>query len=220
MKDLVFLIFKNGFVTTLIVPEGNAADSPQLVPLVKETIKNTGVTPSKSMFYSKSNTIRTTIPAEYCNSCEQRKNCPVKRAKRGFRIAHTAKDRRLEKRRKKEATDEFRKVYSKRSGIESTNSGIKRRTGMSRLRVRGKESVFQAMILRMAGWNIFQAAKTEKAREYVRKAMADICQQSGKSILNMVSNILGLKSPRIVHFISLDKIKRDWLNYSVIRQGA
>ena len=174
-----------------------------------------GRTPSKSMFYPKSNTIRTTIPAEYCNSCEQRKNCPVKRAKRGFRIAHTAKDRRLEKRRQKEATDEFRTVYSKRSGIESTNSGIKRRTGMSRLRVRGKESVFQAMILRMAGWNILQAAKTEKARDYVRKAMAGICQQSGKSILNVVSNILGLKSSRIVHFISLGKIKRDWLNYSL-----
>jgi len=67
----------------------------------------------------------------------------------------------------------------------------------------------------MAGWNILQAAKTEKARDYVRKAMAGICQQSGKSILNVVSNILGLKSSRIVHFISLGKIKRDWLNYSL-----
>ncbi|MCK5034723.1 MAG: transposase [Candidatus Sabulitectum sp.] len=37
---------QNGFVTVLIVPEGNAADSPQLLPLVKGTIKNTGVVPS------------------------------------------------------------------------------------------------------------------------------------------------------------------------------
>ena len=33
----------NGFVTVLHVPEGNAADSPQLVSLVEEAIKNTGV---------------------------------------------------------------------------------------------------------------------------------------------------------------------------------
>jgi hypothetical protein len=35
----------NGFVTALYVPEGNAADSPQLVPLVEEAISNTGVVP-------------------------------------------------------------------------------------------------------------------------------------------------------------------------------
>lgn len=33
----------NGFVTVLYVPEGNAADSPQLVSLVEEAICNTGV---------------------------------------------------------------------------------------------------------------------------------------------------------------------------------
>lgn len=33
----------NGFVTVLYVPEGNAADSPQLISLVEESIRNTGV---------------------------------------------------------------------------------------------------------------------------------------------------------------------------------
>jgi len=37
---------QNGFVTALIVPKGNAADAPQLLPLVQKTIKNTGVVPS------------------------------------------------------------------------------------------------------------------------------------------------------------------------------
>jgi hypothetical protein len=36
----------NGLVTVLYVPEGNAADSPQLVSLVEEAIGNTGVVPS------------------------------------------------------------------------------------------------------------------------------------------------------------------------------
>lgn len=34
----------NGFVTSLIVPEGNAADSIELVPAIRESIKRTGVT--------------------------------------------------------------------------------------------------------------------------------------------------------------------------------
>src|SRR5229473_1646920 len=35
-----------GFVTGLVLPRGNAADSPHLVPMVKEQITNTGVIPS------------------------------------------------------------------------------------------------------------------------------------------------------------------------------
>ncbi len=35
-----------GFVTALMLPRGNAADSPHLVPMLKEQITNTGVIPS------------------------------------------------------------------------------------------------------------------------------------------------------------------------------
>jgi len=35
-----------GFVTALVLPRGNAADSPHLVPMVKEQMTNTGVIPS------------------------------------------------------------------------------------------------------------------------------------------------------------------------------
>lgn len=37
---------ENGFVTALIVPKGNAADAPKLLPLVEDSIRNTGVVPS------------------------------------------------------------------------------------------------------------------------------------------------------------------------------
>ena len=70
-----------------------------------------------------------------------------------------------------ETTDEFRVIYNKRAGIESTNSGIKRRTGMARLRVRGKKSVFHTIIFKIAGWNILQAAKAGKMRKYVAGKM-------------------------------------------------
>src|SRR6201982_900101 len=35
-----------GFVTALVLPRGNAADSPHLVPMAQEQIANTGVIPS------------------------------------------------------------------------------------------------------------------------------------------------------------------------------
>jgi len=41
---------KNGFVTALIVPEGNAADSGQLEPIVESAVRRTGVTPSLLSF--------------------------------------------------------------------------------------------------------------------------------------------------------------------------
>jgi hypothetical protein len=37
---------RGGFVTALVFPRDNAADSPHLVPMVKEQITNTGVIPS------------------------------------------------------------------------------------------------------------------------------------------------------------------------------
>ena len=40
----------NGFVSALLVPEGNAADSAMLLPLVREAVGNTGVTPRLASF--------------------------------------------------------------------------------------------------------------------------------------------------------------------------
>ena len=36
----------SGFVTALVLPRGNAADAPHLVPMLKQQITNTGVIPS------------------------------------------------------------------------------------------------------------------------------------------------------------------------------
>ena len=65
-----------------------------------------------------------------------------------------AKQTRLIRRRRNQETEEFKKKYRKRSGIEATNSGLKRTTGLSRLRVRGKASVFHAMLLKVTGWKL------------------------------------------------------------------
>jgi hypothetical protein len=160
-----------------------------------------GYRPSKSIHNPETGKTRTMMAAEYCNTCVFKNECPVKRARRGYRFDHTAKQRRLDKRRRDEDGDEFRKVYSKRAGIESTNSGIKRRTGMSRLRVRGEVSVYQAIVLKLAGWNIFQASRTIKAREYVKKQIERVCSLPGSSEIQGILRLSGVKSLKYVVYL-------------------
>jgi hypothetical protein len=113
----------------------------------------------------------TRMSPDLCRECEHKGRCPVKQTRGGCRFEHTGKERRLDSRRRMEKTDKFREIYRKRSGIESTNSGIKRRTGMARLRVRGRPSVFHAIVMKIAGWNILQATNSTKMREYVGRQM-------------------------------------------------
>ena len=70
----------------------------------------------------------------------------------------SGKDKRLAARRRQEATEEWRNRYKLRAPIEGTNSGLKRRLGMKRLRVRGRCSVHTTIHLKIAAWNISRAA--------------------------------------------------------------
>ena len=61
----------------------------------------------------------------------------------------------------------FAERYATRSGIESTNSGLKNRLGLERLRVRGRGSVFRVILHKVAGWNVLRAAASKKLRAWV-----------------------------------------------------
>ncbi len=100
----------------------------------------------------------TTMPAHVCSSCPSFDRCPMRQVRKTYQLEHSAKQRRLAARRREEQTEAFRDRYRRRGGIEGTNSGIKRRTGMGRVRVRGKTRVFSEILLRLAGWNILRAA--------------------------------------------------------------
>ena len=76
---------------------------------------------------------------------------------------------RLINRRRRERTEEFQEKYRKRSGIESTNSLLKRVTGLGRLRVRGRDSVFMSIYLKVAGWNVLRAAAVRSVIEKLTK---------------------------------------------------
>jgi len=117
---------------------------------------------------------RTQMDPTACAACPHTNRCPVRQNKKSSRLDHTAKDRRISQRRRAQDNDAFRERYRKRSGIESTNSGIKRRTGFGRLRVRGQKSVFHAFYLKVAGWNILRASHSKKMQAHVARRIQDI----------------------------------------------
>ena len=111
---------------------------------------------------------------EDCASCPFREACPVEETKKGkYKVEYTPKQRRQEERRREEDTAAFRERYAKRSGLESTNGGLKRKHGLGELRVRGSPGVRHALFLKVAGWNLNRATAsgklTSKVAEMLRK---------------------------------------------------
>ena len=116
---------------------------------------------------------RIEMPASACCECPFRKQCPIENTRDGkFTLEFTDKERRLAGRRVEEATEVFKERYAPRSGIESTNSGLKNRLDLGRLRVRGRGSVFRVLRHKVAGWNVLRAAASAKLRAWVQTQVA------------------------------------------------
>jgi hypothetical protein len=100
---------------------------------------------------------------------------------------------RLINRRRHERSEEFQKKYRKRGGIESTNSLLKRVTGLGRLRVRGRKSVFMSIYLKVAGWNVLRAAAVRSMIEKLMKPgqLASFAQ-GNRALLSVLSAIRAL----------------------------
>jgi len=106
----------------------------------------------------------TVMRSSDCAGCEFGSRCPVKKSGGQFVLHHTPAQRRLAARRAEQATDAFKENYAIRAGGESVNSGLKRKTGMGRVRTRGRPRVRMAVLFRCAGWNIFRALAAMKKR--------------------------------------------------------
>ena len=130
-----------------------------------------GHEPERSEHDQASGKTRTEMPAAACENCPHSAECPVRCVRGRYLLDHTAKKRRLAARRREQATEEFRKDYQIRAGIESTNSGLKRRTGFGRLRCRGGARVFYRIVMKVCGWNILRAAATETLRRSVAETI-------------------------------------------------
>ncbi|RLB87155.1 MAG: hypothetical protein DRH50_17340 [Deltaproteobacteria bacterium] len=126
-----------------------------------------GVEPKCSTYNPLDGKTTTIMPQDACMSCEFSGECPMRKSRGQYRMEHTPRQRRLAARRREENTSVFRERYQRRAGIEGTNSGLKRRVGLARLRVRGKAHVFSAIRNKVTGWNIRRAAACTKMRKIV-----------------------------------------------------
>jgi hypothetical protein len=121
------------------------------------------------------------MPASACAGCPFRASCPIEDARGGrYTLDFSDKDHRLAGRRREQETEVFTRRYAKRAGIESTNSGLKNRLGLGRLRVRGRGSVFRVIQHKVAGWNVLRAAASKELRARV-KAQVDQALKGGES---------------------------------------
>jgi hypothetical protein len=124
--------------------------------------------------------MRIEMPASACGECPFRQRCPIDSTRDGkFVLEFTDKEHRLAGRRVEEATEVFKERYAPRAGIESTNSGLKNRLGLGRLRVRGRGSVFRVLLHKVAGWNVLRAAASAKLRAWVKARVAQALKGGG-----------------------------------------
>jgi len=100
--------------------------------------------------------------SEHCCACPQREQCPVKTGKKRHYLRINLKALRIAGRRAREQTPEFKDKYRWRSGIESTFSGMDKKMGVKRLRVRGLFAVGYCARLKAIGVNIFRATKVRR----------------------------------------------------------
>ena len=129
-------------------------------PLVVERDKEAGTT-------------RIETAPEVCAGCPFRNACPIHKTRDGrYTLEFTDKAHRLAGRRREQETPVFTERYAQRSGIESTNSGLKNRLGLKRLRVRGRGSVFRVILHKVAGWNVLRAAAAQRMRAWVSGQVA------------------------------------------------
>ena len=176
--------------TSTAAPTSDTATPACATPMEKLTIDDfsvdertgkvaacpSGRIPLNVLYNQGTNADKTTIEMkpEDCARCPFREACPVRKTKKDkYKVEYTPKQRRQEERRREEDTPAFRERYARRSGLESTNSGLKRKHGLGKLRVRGRPAVRHAIFLKVAGWNMNRATASgklaSKAAEILRK---------------------------------------------------
>ena len=92
--------------------------------------------------------------AKDCRGCPLRHVCPTDKRRDGRALKVTKADVAVARRRAEQETEEFKEAYKIRSGIEATNSELKRRHGLGKLRVRRKPRVSLSVRLKMLALNI------------------------------------------------------------------
>ena len=125
------------------------ADKPSVCPAGHETVEEYEENGAPER-------VELRFAREVCEACSLRPRCPVKFSHElgGYVLEADLIKANIERRRRAEASGEFRKRYAVRAGIEGTNSELKRAHGLGRLRVRGGRRVRLAVYLKVLACNI------------------------------------------------------------------
>jgi len=102
---------------------------------------------------------RAAFDADVCAACPMLDKCPTHQHGKRRVVKYGDKELRLARRRAWEGTPQFKESYSPRAGIEGLFGCLKTTMGLGRLRVRGEDSVYMELYLKVAGHNILRAAK-------------------------------------------------------------
>ena len=122
--------------------------SPTVCPAGHESIEET----EKPGF---PNRIEITFDQATCEGCREHSRCPARfnASKNGYVMLVHLVANNLECRRRAEASGEFAERYTIRAGVEATNSELKRKHGLGKLRVRGRPRVELSVNLKVLSCN-------------------------------------------------------------------
>ncbi len=133
-----------------------------------------GHSPDRTRYKKKTDRFSAVFNHALCRNCPRIGQCKVKPGKNKFLLHYSNKQRRLAVRRAAEQTESFAEAYRWRAGVEATMSEFDRRTGVKKLRVRGKPAVRFAATMKAAGLNILRAGAVRKARRKASRARLGI----------------------------------------------
>jgi hypothetical protein len=149
-----------------------------------------GHSPVDHRILSANNSTRKSLHAIFdgdtCRSCKVLDQCPVRtpnHRKRGcsardtvgnFRLEITPQLRLRDEMFSKQQTTEWKDRYKIRSGIEATNSELKRRHGLGKLRVRRTTKVCFAVACKLISCNIKRWAKAHMLPKHVLQRLARV----------------------------------------------
>lgn len=174
-QENVDLSGQKDVVLTAPVPGGKAYDAEEVgydqfeLNGANEVIAcPAGHAPKSTLYNEKNERVWAQMDAELCHGCPLVNQCRVQKDKAtgqaNGRVQFHTDAPKAARRRRQEQTTEFRDSYRWRSGIESTNSSLKRRLGLERLRVRGMKAVKLAVMLKLTAWNILRGAALRTVR--------------------------------------------------------
>ena len=112
---------------------------------------------------------------ETCEACGEHERCPARfsAAQAGYVLSVDLVAYNLARRRRAEASGEFAERYAIRAGIEATNSELKRKHGLGKLRVRGRPRVELSVYLKALSCNF---------KRMVRVLLAEMSQPDAAEV--------------------------------------